>query len=117
MVAVLANELHQIAYRDDVCAHLTIDGACPRGPREVLLAEPMAARLGLAVGDTVALRGRTEIPPVPMTVVGRYRATDPNDPYWGIQPRAASAWPTSASSRRWRRSPHCAPTSSCSRST
>ena len=85
MVAVLANELHQIAYRDDVCAHLAIDGACPRGPREVLLAEPFAARLGLAVGDTVALRGRTEIPPVPMTVVGRYRALNADDPYWGIQ--------------------------------
>ena len=48
-----------------------------------------------------AVRGRTEIPPVPMTVVGRYRAAEPRRPVLGPPGRRRpSRSPRSASSPR-----------------
>jgi len=90
MVAVVESQLFSLAYRDDVCTHLAIDGACPQRPLELLLPGPLAERLHLRVGDRVAVRGRTEAPPVPMTVVGRSRALDPVEPYWGRTSQSAS---------------------------
>jgi putative ABC transport system permease protein len=83
MVGVLNGQLRTLAYRDDVCTHLVVQGACPRSAGELLIADDFAARSGLRVGDRVGVRGRTEIPPVSMTVVGRYRAVNPTEAYWG----------------------------------
>ncbi|HEX6872615.1 MAG TPA: FtsX-like permease family protein [Micromonosporaceae bacterium] len=83
MVAVFGNEISRIAYRDDVCAHISISGACPGRPGEVLVETTFAQRLSIDVGDLLPVRGRTETALVPMTVVGRYRAINPLDPYWG----------------------------------
>jgi uncharacterized membrane protein len=90
MVAVVSNGLQRLAYRENVCDHVAIDGACPAGSGELLLPTALADRLGVGVGDTVALRGRTEIAPVPMRVVGRYRPLDPFELYWGNQAEAAA---------------------------
>jgi putative ABC transport system permease protein len=84
-VAVLDGELHTLAYRDDACVHLAIEGSCPQAAGELLIAVDLAAKQGLRVGDRIGIRGRNEIPPVAMTVVGRYRPLNPADAYWGRQ--------------------------------
>jgi putative ABC transport system permease protein len=83
MTGVVNGSIRTLAYRDDVCAHLVIQGACPRAAGELLVAEDLANQDGLRVGDRLAVRGRTEIPPITMTIVGRYRAINPAEAYWG----------------------------------
>ena len=83
MVGVLNGNIRTLAYRDDVCAHLVVQGACPRSPGELLIGDDFAAQSGLRVGDRIGVRGRSEIPPVSMTIVGRYRPVNPADAYWG----------------------------------
>jgi hypothetical protein len=71
----------RLAYRDRVCEHLAITGACPTGPAEVLISDRTAADHQLAAGDplVVAQPGRSQ----ELAVVGVYQPGDPADPYWG----------------------------------
>src|SRR5262245_43082398 len=85
MVGVLDGDIKTLAYRDDVCVHLVVQGACPRSAGELLIADDFAAQAGLRVGDRIGVRGRSEIPPVTMTIVGQYRAVNPADAFWGPQ--------------------------------
>lgn len=68
-------------YRDGVCDHLIIDGACPARPGEALVGRSTAAALGIEVGDefSYSLPGAR---PTTLTVSGLYRATDPYADYW-----------------------------------
>ncbi|QIG41576.1 permease [Nocardioides anomalus] len=58
-----------------------VDGRWPAGPGEAALPVPAAERLGLAVGDAVTLGTETGLgsdhDPVPVTLVGTFRITDP----------------------------------------
>lgn len=68
-------------------------GAWPDGPDEVALAEPAAARLDAAVGDTLSLTGAGgtgDGAGGDLRVVGVWRAVDPADPAWGGDPAVAS---------------------------
>jgi hypothetical protein len=42
-----------LAYRDDVCAHLHVDGACPVGADEVVMSAATADQLGVTRGDEI----------------------------------------------------------------
>ncbi len=86
----------RMVYRQDVCAHLTIlRGRCPLAEGEVVIGEQAAKRLRYDVGDPAHLQfavfnpdPRTPIfiaqgQPKRLTVVGVYRATEPDATYWG----------------------------------
>ncbi|GAA4675631.1 FtsX-like permease family protein [Phytohabitans rumicis] len=67
--------------RDEMCAHVALDGDCPDSAGEVLISRRMAARLRLEVGDPV----RFEIPgkaAIQLRVAGLYELIDPLGPYW-----------------------------------
>ncbi|MFI5909571.1 ABC transporter permease [Dactylosporangium sp. NPDC051541] len=72
-----------VAYRDDLCAHLQVDGRCPEAAGEVLLSVAAADALGLKTGDAVQFRNQARAKPVPGTVVGRYDLADATGAYWG----------------------------------
>ncbi|WP_154794894.1 FtsX-like permease family protein [Occultella kanbiaonis] len=55
-------------------------GAWPTGPTEAALQADAAETLGLEVGDVIALG--VEEAEVPLTLVGTWRAADPEHPHW-----------------------------------
>ncbi|MBZ2198621.1 FtsX-like permease family protein [Occultella gossypii] len=55
-------------------------GAWPTEPTEAALQAEAAETLGLEVGDVIALG--VEDAQVPLTLVGTWRAADPEDPHW-----------------------------------
>lgn len=64
-------------------------GAWPRpGGRatETALTEPVAAALGVAVGDRIPILDRITGRPGTLTVVGVWRPRDPGDSYWRLVP-------------------------------
>lgn len=71
-----------VAHREQVCEHLVIDGACPRGADQVILSETVAARLGVKKGDRVTLGSFRFKNVVNATVTGIYRPAVLLDPYW-----------------------------------
>lgn len=71
-----------LAYRQDMCDHLVVKGSCPHAAGEVILPGPLADRLALGVGDTLAVT-QDEDRLGTARVVGVYRVGDPSDPYWG----------------------------------
>ncbi|GIF64542.1 hypothetical protein Ais01nite_25770 [Asanoa ishikariensis] len=89
----------KLAYRDDVCAHVTFDaGRCPTGRGEVMIGFHSAAQLDAGVGDAISFRqsrfdsvdGAPQVvrlaKAVPLSIVGVYRPTDPTEAYWGPVP-------------------------------
>jgi putative ABC transport system permease protein len=86
-------ELSRAVWREGVCAHLVIvKGRCPAAPDEVLVSSRTATGVyGFRLGGTVTLSsltrdvlegGDTVQQPVPLTVVGLYRARNLADPFW-----------------------------------
>ncbi|GAB2617521.1 hypothetical protein Aab01nite_30890 [Paractinoplanes abujensis] len=71
-----------IAYRDDACEHLVLDGACPRARGEVAISSPAAQQLGLGRGDPLRLAPSPGSAPITLKVVGLFSYSDPNGPYW-----------------------------------
>jgi putative ABC transport system permease protein len=71
-----------VAYRDDFCGHVLLDGPCPKGPRDVAISQDAAQQLGVGPGDTLSLRASPTIEPITLTIVGRYSVPDPAGPYW-----------------------------------
>ncbi|WP_344131683.1 FtsX-like permease family protein, partial [Luedemannella flava] len=71
-----------IAHREQVCEHLVIDGACPRGADQAIVSETVAARLGVGKGGKLTLTSFRFKKPVTVTVVGVYRPAVLLDPYW-----------------------------------
>lgn len=78
-----------LAYREAMCEHVTVTGACPAAPGEVALPGAMAGALGLEPGDELPATRRqttgassvTDVPVV-LLVVGVYEVVDAGDPYW-----------------------------------
>jgi hypothetical protein len=90
----------KLAYRDDVCSHLTITGRCPQSPGEVLVSARAAMQYAISIGARLTPRARpanstgtdaggaggsgsTPAAGTPLTVVGLYSPTDPTEVYWG----------------------------------
>ncbi|MDG4823396.1 hypothetical protein O7635_16185 [Asanoa sp. WMMD1127] len=83
----IASELARVnlrlAYRDDMCAHLDIDGACPAAKGEVLFSRRTAQALQVKAGDKVDFVLSSQ-PPVAFTVTGTYQLRDPLGHYWAL---------------------------------
>lgn len=75
----------RLAYRDNVCAYLTITGECPIDTGEVLVSDRSAQARHIRVGDRLRMHvgpagGGKAVQP---TVVGTYTPRDTAEPYWG----------------------------------
>ncbi len=93
--------LAKLAYRDDVCRHLTITaGQCADEPGQVVLSARSAAQYHVNVGTTFVPRARTGSGPGrhPLTVTGLYEPTNAADPYWGRGGYFAAGPPSGESS-------------------
>lgn len=72
-----------LAYRDDVCAHLTITaGRCYRGDGEVVASAATARAVGLRVGQRLTLAYTAGQVDEPVTLVGLYRPFASGGDYW-----------------------------------
>jgi hypothetical protein len=71
-----------LAYRDDLCAHVRITGACPSAPGSVLISADASQRVGLRTGDPFELRPDGALGTLKLTVSGVYTVTDVDGPYW-----------------------------------
>ena len=93
-VGAIASELARInlrvAYRDEMCEHLEIEGNCPRASGEVLLSRRTAQALQVAAGDKVDFVLSSQ-PPVEFTVTGTYQLLDPLGQYWALTDFGGSA--------------------------
>lgn len=71
----------KLAYRDNACYHLSIDGACPDNPGEIAVSKRTAAAKDLKVGDrlTVRMGGHDRT----FTIRGVYTPTEGDAAYWG----------------------------------
>lgn len=88
-----ATEEVPVAFRDGVCAHVTVRGACPVGDRDVMVSAALAGGLGIDVGDTIPALLTSDAPgakPGTLRVVGIYTPIDTSDPYWGDHLLAAT---------------------------
>ena len=72
-----------LAFRDDFCAHVRLDGACPASPGEAAISVAAAQRLGLRPGDPMTLRSSPAAEPVVLTVVATFTYIDSGGTYWG----------------------------------
>jgi FtsX-like permease family protein len=79
-----------IAYRDDFCAHVRLDGPCPRSPYEASISQGVAQQLGLGPGDSLAMRAGPTGDPVQVKIISRYAVADPTGAYWSNPLFAAS---------------------------
>ncbi|GAA4590408.1 hypothetical protein BJY16_009225 [Actinoplanes octamycinicus] len=70
------------AYREQFCDRATLDGPCPRRPGEAAISRDAAQRLGLGLGDRLALVNNPGQDPLVLTVVARYTTVEPDGPYW-----------------------------------
>ncbi|WP_432835900.1 FtsX-like permease family protein [Dactylosporangium sp. CA-092794] len=75
----------RLAYRQDVCRRLDLDGACPDNPGEVAVSRRTAAAHNLKPGDQLTLHlgpagaGRDKA----FKITGLYRPKDSGAAYWG----------------------------------
>ncbi|WP_034215951.1 FtsX-like permease family protein [Actinoplanes subtropicus] len=72
----------EVAYREDVCAHLRLDGTCPVRPGEVAISVNTSRQLDLGPGDRLDLRTAPDAKPLALRVVATYALTDPAGSYW-----------------------------------
>jgi hypothetical protein len=70
-----------VAFRDEMCAHLTLVGSCPAAPGDALVSDRTATRLGLAAGEVATFTAVGE-QPIELRVTGTYQLRDPLGPYW-----------------------------------
>jgi putative ABC transport system permease protein len=85
------NAMGRLSYRENVCAHLRIDGDCATGDDEVMLSKRSAAELELKPGDKISVTYGVDGRSAPragarvrvLTITGLYELAAANDPYWG----------------------------------
>ncbi|HWS34370.1 MAG TPA: FtsX-like permease family protein, partial [Actinoplanes sp.] len=70
-----------VAYRDDLCRHVRLDGPCPSAPLQIAVSNATAQNLGLEIGGELTLLDHLSTP-FRFTIVARYSMRDPADPYW-----------------------------------
>lgn len=71
-----------LTVRSRVCEYATVEGSCPAAANEAMISPAASDTLGLEIGDTFTVIPEGTKSPITMTVVGRYRASDPLDTYW-----------------------------------
>jgi putative ABC transport system permease protein len=82
-----------LAYRDEFCDRVRLDGACPAAAGEVAVSHDAARRLGVATGDVLTVLTATSGVPLKLTVVGLYARTDLTGTYWSSRLFRAAAGP------------------------
>jgi putative ABC transport system permease protein len=82
-----------LAYRDEFCDRVRLDGACPASAGEVAVSHDAARRLGVAPGDVLTVLTATSIVPLKLTVAGLYARTDPTGTYWSSRLFRSAAGP------------------------
>jgi putative ABC transport system permease protein len=75
----------KLAYRDNACYHLKIDGDCPDNPGEIAVSRRTATAQNLKVGDhlTVRMGPATTGHDKTFTIRGVYTPKDGDAAYWG----------------------------------
>ena len=76
------SESMAVAYRDDFCAHVRLDGDCPAAPGETALAREAAQQLGVEPGERVVVRASPSTEPITLRMTARYDLADPTGAYW-----------------------------------
>jgi hypothetical protein len=71
-----------VAFRDDFCAQVRLDGSCPAAAGEVAIGRDAARQLGLEVGDPLSLEAAPATEPVWLRITARYEINDPYGAYW-----------------------------------
>ncbi|MDY7090853.1 MAG: FtsX-like permease family protein, partial [Actinomycetota bacterium] len=77
------NPSMNLAFREDFCAHVELEGACPASPGEAAISVAAAQRLGLRIGDLLPLRASLASAPIVLTVVATFTYHDSDGAYWG----------------------------------
>ena len=77
------NSALEIAYRADVCGHVTVAGACPVATNEAMVSRAYAAALNVHIGDSVEWPGPAQGTVPKLQIVGVYQPLVSTDPYWG----------------------------------
>ncbi|WP_433380010.1 FtsX-like permease family protein [Actinoplanes sp. CA-142083] len=82
LIRGLRSDTLPVAYRDEFCAHVQLQGPCPAAPGEVAISATASQRLGLRPGDQaieqVSLAGQQ----VRFRIVSIYTPVEPDGPYW-----------------------------------
>jgi len=71
-----------VAFRDGLCGHVRLDGACPAAAGDAALSRNAAQQLGLAVGDRLTVSAGPGTEPVRLRITARYEIRDPYGAYW-----------------------------------
>lgn len=71
-----------VAYRDEFCANVRLEGPCPSRAGEVAISHEAAQRLGVRTGDQISLTSSVTNKPLPLRVVALYALADISGPYW-----------------------------------
>ncbi|GAA0569671.1 hypothetical protein GCM10010172_62580 [Paractinoplanes ferrugineus] len=71
-----------VAYRDEFCAHVTLQGPCPAAAGDVSISAVAGQRLGLRPGDQLIEEASLGTPPVRFRIVSIYTAAEPASAYW-----------------------------------
>ncbi|WP_432835906.1 FtsX-like permease family protein [Dactylosporangium sp. CA-092794] len=86
-----------LTLRTGACGHVTVEGACPSGPDEVMVSYRTARWLRLKVGDTLVFANSGLPRPLELKVSGVYRPDDATQAYWSSNDQlVANSLPTSA---------------------
>jgi putative ABC transport system permease protein len=68
--------------RDDVCAHIVLEGRCPTGADDVVIGRSTAATLGVHVGDPLTFDSVGIQSRLVLHISGVYDVQDVLSPYW-----------------------------------
>jgi putative ABC transport system permease protein len=71
-----------VAYRDGLCGHVHLTGACPATAGEVAISADTARRLGLRAGDRLDLTTSGAADKLHLRIAGVYTVTGPGSEYW-----------------------------------
>lgn len=71
-----------LANRSGGCDQVTVDGACPSAPGEVIISRTVANRIGAARGDAIRFSSFRFREGLDLTIVGVYTVRDASGPYW-----------------------------------
>jgi hypothetical protein len=69
------------AYREGMCNHVRITGACPSGDRDLMVSSGFAANHEIDLGASITY-APGDRPAMQLTVTGIYHDADPGDLYW-----------------------------------
>jgi putative ABC transport system permease protein len=69
-----------LAYRDQVCAHVTVDGTCPQALGEAMVSQRSASMMRVRVGDSITLTPAAG--GVRLRITGVYDWAMPTGDYW-----------------------------------